>query len=148
MRMQGIHELFHPYGQEKFLLAGTDGKSFWKNSGNKAPGTCRIRPCTNFATEKVNVHASPEKSAMEKSDKNNSVTESKGRMHGSQVLRLGTSWSSNWEGHARGQSIITLLERSLENKKCTLTSKGTMQWRVKTDDWKKRLGMFGYILSC
>jgi hypothetical protein len=28
--MQGITELFHPCGQEKFLLAGTAGKKFLK----------------------------------------------------------------------------------------------------------------------
>jgi hypothetical protein len=30
MGMQGITEFFSPLGQEKFLLAGTDGKKFLK----------------------------------------------------------------------------------------------------------------------
>ena len=39
---------------------------------------------------------------MKKSDKNNSVTDTIRRMPDSPTLRLGTSWPSDGEGHARG----------------------------------------------
>ncbi|WP_154652972.1 hypothetical protein [Segatella albensis] len=32
MGMQGITDFFSPLGQEKFLLAGTDGKKFLKKN--------------------------------------------------------------------------------------------------------------------
>ena len=79
---------------------------------------------------------------------NNSVTDTKRRMPGSPTHRLGTSWPSDGEGHARWQRIIPLSERSMVNEECPSTSKGTMQWKSKTEKRKKRLGMFGYKLSC
>ena len=79
---------------------------------------------------------------------NNSVTDTKRRMPDSPTLRLGTSWPSDEEGHARGQRIIPLSEKSMVNEECPSTSKETMQWKAKTEEWKKRLGMFGYKLSC
>ena len=56
------------------------------------------------------------------------------------------SWPSDGEGHAREQRIIPLSERSMVNEECPSTSKETMQWKTKTEERKKRLGMFGY--SC
>ena len=47
-----------------------------------------------------------------------------------------------------GQLIIPLSERSMVNEECPSTSKETMQWKSKTEERKKRLGMFGYKLSC
>ena len=64
------------------------------------------------------------------------------------MLRYGTSLPSDGEGHARWQRIIPLSERSMVNEECPSTSKGTMQWKSKTEKWKKRLGMFGDKLSC
>jgi len=61
---------------------------------------------------------------MKKYDKNNSEIDSKGRMLDNPTLRQSTSWPSDGEGPARGQRIITLSERSMENGKCTLTSRG------------------------
>ena len=84
--------------------------------------------CTNFATEKVIVLASPGKVINEEvgirmfslsqmtnvklvcalawrenfAKGNNSVTDTKGRMPDSPTLRLGTSWPSDGEVHARG----------------------------------------------
>jgi hypothetical protein len=47
-----------------------------------------------------------------------------------------------------GQRIIPLSERSMVNEECPSTSKGTMQWKFKPEERKKRLGMFGYKLFC
>jgi len=41
-----------------------------------------------------------------------------------------------------------LSERSMVNEECPLTRKGTMQWKSKTEEREKRLGIFGYKLSC
>jgi len=79
---------------------------------------------------------------------NNSVTDTKRRMRDSPTLRQSTSWPSDGEGHAKGLRIIPLSERSMVYEECPSTSKGTMQWKPKTEEWKKRLGMFGYKLSC
>lgn len=79
---------------------------------------------------------------------NNSVTDTKRRMHDSPTLRQSTSWPSDGEGHVRWQRIIPLSERSMVNEECPSTSKGTMQWKSKTEERKKRLEMFGYKLSC
>ena len=78
----------------------------------------------------------------------NSVTDTKRRMPGSPTHRLGTSWPSEGEGHARWQRLIPLSERSMVNEECPSTRKGTMQWKSKTEEREKRLGMFGYKLSC
>ena len=130
--------------------------------------------CTNFATEKVIVLASPGKVINEEvkirmfslsqmtnvklvcalawrenfAKGNNSVTDTKGRMRDSPMLRQSTSWPSDGEGHARGQRIIQLSGRNMVNEECLSTSKKTMQWKTKTEERKKRLGMFGYKLSC
>ena len=79
---------------------------------------------------------------------NNSVTDTKRRMPDSPTLGLSMSWPSDGEGHARGQRIIPLSERSMVNEECPSTSKGTMQWKFKPEERKKRLGMFGYKLFC
>ena len=79
---------------------------------------------------------------------NNSVTDTKRRMPGSPTHRLGMSWPSDGEGHARWQRIIPQSERSKWNEECPSTSKETMQWKAKTEEREKRLGMFGYKLSC
>ena len=34
------------------------------------------------------------------------------------------------------------------NEEHPSTSKGTMQWKAKTEEQEKRLGMFGYKLFC
>ena len=59
--------------------------------------------CTNFATEKVSVTRFARKSHQRRSrNENNSVTDTKRRMRDSPTLRLGTSWPSDGEEHARG----------------------------------------------
>ena len=79
---------------------------------------------------------------------NNSVTDTKRRMRDSPTLRQSTSWPSDGEGHVRWQRTILLSERSMVNEECPSTRKGTMQWKSKTEEREKRLGMFGYKLSC
>ena len=79
---------------------------------------------------------------------NNSVTDTKRRMHDSPTLRQSTSWPSDGEGHVRWQRIILLSERSMVNEECPSTRKGTMQWKSKAEEREKRLGIFGYKLSC
>jgi hypothetical protein len=34
------------------------------------------------------------------------------------------------------------------NEECPSTRKGTMQWKSKAEEREKRLGIFGYKLSC
>ena len=65
---------------------------------------------------------------------NNSVTDTKRRMHDSPTLRQSTSWPSDGEGHVRWQRIILLSERSMVNEECPSTRKGTMQWKSKTEE--------------
>jgi len=65
---------------------------------------------------------------------NNSVTDTKRRMHDSPTLRQSTSWTSDGEGHVRWQRIILLSERSMVNEECQSTRKGTMQLEVQ--DWR------------
>lgn len=68
---------------------------------------------------------------------NNSVTDTKRRMHDSPTLRQSTSWTSDGEGHVRWQRIILLSERSMVNEECPSTRKGTMQWKSKTEERDK-----------
>ena len=74
---------------------------------------------------------------MGKSDKNNSVTDTKGRMQGNQVLRQGTSWLANREGHSVELRIILLLVGSMKNEGGPSTGKGTMLLNVADEKWRE-----------
>ena len=49
------YRIISPLGQEKFLLAGTDGKKFLLKSEEQGTWYLQNTACTNFATEKVSV---------------------------------------------------------------------------------------------
>ena len=126
--------------------------------------------CTNFATEKVIVLASPGKvineedgirmfslSQMTKvklvcalawrenfAKGNNSVTDTKRRMPNSQLLIGGTSWLSDGEGQSEDVACHSYSSGSMVNDGCPLTSTGCNAggW-VTYEEWEKRTGMFG-----
>jgi len=104
--------------------------------------------CTNFATEKVIVLASPGKVINEEVG----IRTIQGQIRKGGCL---TVQRSDWARHGhrtekdmRGAAYHSAIRWEHVEQECLSTSKETIQWKAKTEERKKRLGMFGYKLPC
>ena len=70
------------------------------------------------------------------------------RMPDSPTLRLGTSWPSDGEEHARGSVSFHYQKEACGTKNAHRQAKRLCSGIPRLKSGKKRLGMFGYKLSC
>ena len=76
------------------------------------------------------------------------MTDTKWMMPDSQTLRQSTSWLSAGEGHSDGTAYHSAIRKEHVERKMPIGKQKDYAVEVQGEERKKRLGMFGYRLSC
>ena len=103
--------------------------------------------CTNFATEKVSVLASPGKVINE--EVGIRTIQLQIRKGGCATVQRSDKarHGHRTEKDTRGAAYHSAIRWKHVEQGCQSTDKGTVQWKVTAEEWKLRLRMFSYELS-